>query len=471
MNSEGNIRIAVLMPHAPVLVPGVAGARVRAAGESVDAMSAVARRVVNVRPDALVLITPHAPRGAAGFTLWRGTRVRGNLLAFGAPDLGVDLPSAGGLAQAMEQATVARGLGMARWGDTPLDHGAVVPLWHLVQAGWNGPTVVVGLNEPDSADPVELGAAIAEAAWREGMWVALVASGDMSHRLQQGAPSGFHPRAIEFDRTLIECLARGALRRLRHLDPVLRELAAEDAVDSALVAASAVDWDSQGHRVLSYEGPFGVGYGVAILHDALAEPAGAGEEGHRKRTGKVFVDPSGAALPGIARRSVVAAFRGNGGGPGLKHSGIAAERHAVFVTIRHDDGQLRGCVGDLRPRCVNVAMETWQLARDAAFRDHRFSPVTADELPGLSFEVSVLSPLEEVASTAALDPGRYGVVVEAEDGRRGALLPGIDGLDTVEEQLSLVRRKGGMTATEPVRLWRFTVNQFREATHRERPSP
>jgi AmmeMemoRadiSam system protein A len=469
VNSEGNVLIAVLMPHAPVLVPGVAGARVRAAGESVDAMSAVARRVVDVRPDALVLITPHAPRRGSGFALRWGARVRGNLLDFGAPNLGVDLPSAGGLAQAIEQATMARGLGVARWSDTPLDHGAVVPLWHLAQAGWDGPTVVVGLHESESADPVELGLAIAEATLREELSVAVVASGDMSHRLQQGAPSGFHPRAVEFDRALIECLGTGDLRGLLHLDPDLQALAAEDAVDSALVAASAVGWDDHGHRVLSYQGPFGVGYGVAILHDALADMDVAGKGGRRVGTRMVFVDPSGAALPGIARRSVEAAFRGNGGGPVLKHSGIAAERHAVFVTIRHADGDLRGCVGDLRPRCVNVAMETWQLARDAAFRDHRFSPVTADELPGLSFEVSVLSPLEEVASTAALDPERYGVVVESDDGRRGALLPGIDGLDTVEEQLSMVRRKGGMTATEPVRLWRFTVNKFREATNRERP--
>ena len=176
---------------------------------------------------------------------------------------------------------------------TELDHGAVVPLWHLVDAGWRGPAVLIGLNYPGEPGLVELGEAIAVAARRAGRRVALVASGDMSHRLQPGAPAGFHPRAKEFDGAFIECLRAGDYRKLLDFDSGLSDLAAEDALDSTLVAASAVNWNAAGHEVLSYEGPFGVGYGVAILHHSLPEDA------------PVSTHENGAAkvrLPKLARR-------------------------------------------------------------------------------------------------------------------------------------------------------------------------
>lgn len=82
------------------------------------------------------------------------------------------------------------------------------------------------------------------------------------------SPAGFEPTARSFDRALVGCLRRGDFHALLRLDPRGRDLAAEDAIDSVLVAAAAVDWLGTGHEVLSYEGPFGVGYGVAVLFDA-----------------------------------------------------------------------------------------------------------------------------------------------------------------------------------------------------------
>jgi AMMECR1 domain-containing protein len=80
----------------------------------------------------------------------------------------------------------------------------------------------------------------------------------------------------------------------------------------------------------------------------------------------------------------------------------------------------------------------------------------------LRFEVSVLFPLEEVTSTAELDPQRYGVMLATEDNRRGVLLPDVKGIKTVGQQLATVRRKGGIGEFEPVRIQRFAVKKFRE---------
>ena len=141
---------------------------------------------------------------------------------------------------------------------------------------------------------------------------------------------------------------------------------------------------------------------------------------------------TGKVLSQIARRSIEAAFRSDTEEPAIAVEGILGERHGVFVTIRGRRGKLRGCVGTLTPHFANTA------------------------------EVSVLFPLEEVTSTAELDPRRYGVVLATEDNRRGVLLPDVKGIKTVGQQLTTARHKGGIGEFEPVRIQRFAVKKFRE---------
>lgn len=152
-------------------------------------------------------------------------------------------------------------------------------------------------------------------------------------------------------------------------------------------------------------------------------------------------EPPGNRLPLVARAEVESTLSGvTQPLPGLQNPYLAA-RHGVFVTLRNADGSLRGCVGTLAPKFPNVVEETRRMAREAAFHDSRFPPVQPSEAPGLRFEVSVLHPLEDIGNASQLDPARFGVVVSTSDGRRGALLPGLDGVDTPAEQLSIARRK------------------------------
>lgn len=169
---------------------------------------------------------------------------------------------------------------------------------------------------------------------------------------------------------------------------------------------------------------------------------------------------SGQALPGIARTAVFSALHHLKDSPPRLAEPFLARSSPVFVTIREDNGRLRGCVGTLSARCPTVVEETWRMAREAAFADSRFPPVTPGELDRLRFEVSVLRPLEDVEAPSSLDPQRFGVVVSTPDGRRGALLPQVDGVNTVAEQLTIARRKGGIGPTEPIRIQRFEVSRY-----------
>jgi aromatic ring-opening dioxygenase LigB subunit len=252
-----------LMPHAPIVIPGVAGparARVRA---TTEACRTAARRLLAHSPRTLVVVSPHSPRHPTAFGLWSGDQLRGDLAAFGAPTA-IDLPNDAVTAEAIERE--AARVGVATWAipPRPLDHGALVPLWFLIEAGWWGPTCVASLPfAAPSRSLAAFGRAIHGAI--SGRPSALVASGDMSHRLQPGAPAGYDPHAQEFDRWLRQLVAVGRLESVAAIDANLRELAAEDVADSVLVAAGAIGSERHGCRVLSYEHPFGVGYLVAML--------------------------------------------------------------------------------------------------------------------------------------------------------------------------------------------------------------
>lgn len=230
-------------------------------------MREVGRRVVGLAPDVTVIVSPHAPRHRRGWLVAEDREVAGSFARFGVPDVGASVPAAPRAGEAIVRAA-GRGelpCGSATLGD--LDHGTLVPLWFLAEAGWSGPTVRIALPMRPSHEDCELmGRAIAQAAREAGERWVLLASGDMSHRLQPGAPAGYDPQAHRFDEAVRQLVDRGDYAGIRHIDEELRERAAEDVVDTLEVAAGAVEGDATGHEVLSYEGPFGVGYLVAVLH-------------------------------------------------------------------------------------------------------------------------------------------------------------------------------------------------------------
>jgi len=132
----------------------------------------------------------------------------------------------------------------------------------------------------------------------------------------------------------------------------------------------------------------------------------------------------------------------------------------VFVTLRLD-GALRGCMGSLGARFDDLVQEAMDRACAAAFDDPRFPALRSRELERCTIEVTILNPLEP-ASPDQLDPARYGVEVRDPDGRSAVLLPGIEGVETVERQLELVRRKAGIATNVQVSIRRFTVTHAGE---------
>ena len=135
---------------------------------------------------------------------------------------------------------------------------------------------------------------------------------------------------------------------------------------------------------------------------------------------------------------------------------MKTERAGAFVSI-HENGQLRGCIGTIAPTRKNIADEIISNAIAASTRDPRFNPIRTEELESLEINVDVLSPEEPIDSPDQLDVKRYGVIVE-KGFKRGLLLPDLEGVDTVEDQIAIAKQKAGLDLDENgVSMYRFEV--------------
>jgi len=463
--------LAGLTPHPPVIVPEIGRDRLGEVGATVRAVREWAARIARAAPDALVVVGPHGPALRGAVPVVRCPLVRGSFAAFGEPRVTIEWPCDLELAGAVLEAAADEGVsavgldeaGVRRNQGTPgLDHGTMVPLYFLREAKVRAPLVQVGLALLPYRDLFRFGTAVAAAARTAGRRAVVIASGDLSHRLIPGAPAGYHPRGKEFDRELVAALGRADAQALFSLDPDLIEAAGECGLRPAFVLLGSLAGRRVTAEVLSYEGPFGVGYAVISLEpepEDAARCGAAGEAGERDGTGEA--DGTGESYPvRLARRSLEHYVRGLGVLPLPDDAPAELLRPAATFVSLKKGGRLRGCIGTLQPTQETAAQEILYAAISAATRDPRFSPVTPGELPDLTVSVDILTPAEPVDGPRQLDPRRYGVIVRRGP-HSGLLLPDLEGVDTVEEQLDIACRKAGINPGDPgIELFRFEVVRY-----------
>lgn len=482
---------AFAVPHPPLVVPGVGHGREKDIAATVAAYEEVASRVGALQPDTLVISSPHTTSYLDYLHIAPGRGARGDFRDFGDRADGSDVAYDQDFVRELARSAGAAGIPAGTRGekDPALDWGVLVPL-HFIQRRASGYRVVrMGLAGFSPIEHYRLGRCVQEVAERLGRRVVYVASGDLSHKLAADGPYGFAPDGPVFDEAVCAALGTGSFLDLLTMDPGLCERAAECGLRSFQIMAGALDATPVRAELLSYEGPFGVGYGIAAFEaagPAGSDPSRAFEPAYlawherqladTRAAEDVYVCLARASLEHYVRtgRRLEVARGAEGAASGLAEaavgmapelaSGLAelppelTERRAgAFVSLKKN-GQLRGCIGTIAPTRASLAEEIVENAVSAGCHDPRFSPVRADELPELVYDVDVLGEPEPVESRDQLDPARYGVIVSTPDGRRGLLLPALDGVDTVDEQLHIAARKGGISLGEKgVRLERFEV--------------
>ena len=268
----GSIVFAGIAPHPPLLVPEVGGGRIEQVAQSQGALREFSRRLINTNPETIVVISPHSPLDPRVFTARSINDLAGDFREFYAPAVRLTFPNDLEMVEAIKPAAAAEGVELGLLDPAyPLDHGALVPLYYLHEAGWRGPIVVIGFTLQSNEKHLAFGRAIARAASAINRRVALVASGDLSHRLAVDGPYDYEPTAHLFDEQVVDAIARGDPSSVINIDPDLRARAGECGYRSIVIALGTVGETLRDHQVLSYEGPFGVGYMVAVLLEMKTE--------------------------------------------------------------------------------------------------------------------------------------------------------------------------------------------------------
>ena len=450
-----------MVPHPPLIVPEVGRGGEKVVEETIQSYLKAAEFIRDLAPDTIVLSSPHSIIYADYLHVSPGSHAEGDLGMFGAPqvsfDVDYDEELSSGICKLAEAALIPAGYEGER--DKSLDHGTMVPLYFIRQKYTDFKLVRLGISGISLEEHYRLGKIISEAADILGRRVMYVASGDLSHKLQDDGPYGFDKAGPEYDAKIMDVMGSGDFGELLRFDPKLCDDAAECGHRSFVMMAGALD----GKRVeavrLSHQDVTGVGYGICTYKVT-------GEDSTRRFLESFIED----------KRTEVAARKSNED-PFVALARLTAETYVryhtlpelpedlpaemtgrkagVFVTL-HIGESLRGCIGTISPVRKSIADEIRANAVSACSRDPRFNEVRPAELDLITYSVDVLGDAEDIDSESELDVKRYGVIVTNGD-RRGLLLPDLDGVDTVAEQVAIARSKAGIGMHEPVKLQRFEV--------------
>ncbi len=463
---------AFVLPHPPLAVAGVGRGEEAKISTTLAGYREVARRIASLEPETVVVSSPHATAYYDYIHISPGAHASGDFSNFGDPDDEVSVDYDEELVNVICQQAAAVGLPAGIEGERGSsltdDHGTMVPLSFVQAAGVRCPIVRIGISGLSPLDHYDLGRCVARAAGKLDRRVVWLASGDLSHKLSEASPYGYSPDGPVFDEVMCEAFSSGDFLRLLTVDHGLCERAAECGLRSFQMMAGSLDGRSVSAELISHEGPFGIGYGVAAFVPTGADPDRRFGERYREIHARRIAEVRAAEDPwvGVARASAESWVRSRRRlevPDDLPQSlrdripeELLATRAGCFCSVKKN-GELRGCIGTTSPTRGCLAQEIADNAVSAVSRDPRFDPVTPDELDELVYDVDVLDEPQGIAGTDELDPRRYGVIVSAADGRRGLLLPDLDGVDTVDKQVSIARRKGGIGPDEPVSLQRFEV--------------
>ena len=455
------ITAGFMVPHPPMIVPEIGRGSEQQVRDTIRAYERVADEIAALRPETVIITSPHSVMYSDWFHISPGEGAEGSFASFRAPDVKFDEKYDRELVKEICRLADAEDFPAGTPGerDPALDHGTMVPLWFIRNKYKEGKIVRIGLSGLPLIDHYRLGQLIQKAADNTGRRVCFVASGDLSHKLKDYGPYGFAKEGPEYDERIMDVMGRAAFGELFDFDEGFCERAAECGHRSFVIMAGAFDGLAVKAERLMHQDVTGVGYGICTFYpegkddsrrflEARLESMEK-EAADRRLSCDEYVRLAYASVDAyVTRRDIISVPEG-------LPDELTKGRAGAFVSI-HEHGALRGCIGTIAPARASLAEEIIHNAISASARDPRFAPVKPEELPWLEISVDVLGEPEDIDSKDMLDVKRYGVIVTS-GRKRGLLLPDLDGVDTVDQQIDIARQKAGIHRFEKYSLQRFEV--------------
>lgn len=462
----GRISGFFAMPHPPIVIPEVGRGEERKIKDTTDACYKIAEEIVSIEPDTIIIVTSHGPLFRDAISLSYENAIDGDLRNFAAPqvkfNLNIDIALTDQIINYAQKENISTvkitGDFAYQYGlNYELDHGTMVPLYFINKKFTDYKLVHITYGLLPKIQLYRFGMCIKKAVEDMDVDAVFIASGDLSHRLSKDGPYEYSPYGKKFDEELISLLQAGDVAGVFNMDETTVKNAGECGLRSYYIMLGAMDGNEIRGELLAYEGTFGVGYMTMKFsvnptgRDTLSELAGEIKEKHLEK-----IREEKDLYIKLARESLTH-YIVNGDylePPSYVPEEMLKNRRGVFVSIKKN-GNLRGCIGTIRPVTENIAQEIIRNAVEAGVYDPRFSPVEEDELPELEFSVDVLTePVK--ANKEELDPKKYGVIVRSGH-KTGVLLPNLEGVDTVEEQLRIALQKAGISPDEDYDIEKFEV--------------
>jgi len=465
-----NILAAFLLPHPPLIIKEVGRGQEKGIEKTRMAYEQVSQKINELKPDTIIIISPHSIMYSDYFHISPGSVAHGDFSNFGAGKSGsINVEYDQDFVRDLSDRALEQGIMAGTQGEKgkALDHGALVPLAMIQEHYRDFKVVRIGISGQSVVQHYRFGKIITETAKALNRKVVLIASGDMSHKLLEEGPYGYAPEGPIFDKKIQQIVASGDFGELMKIKGSFCEGAAECGYRPLVVLAGSLDGKEVDSKMLSYEGPFGVGYLVASFLPLGDNPnrhfdlAFEKQEKTRLEKEQTKEDP----FVQLARKSLEAKIKEKREiaideiPKELLNEELTNKKAGVFVTLKKH-GELRGCIGTTFPIQKSIGAEILHNAISAGLEDPRFESVSIEELPYLEYSVDVLGNSEAAPSMDSLDPIEYGVIVES-GFRKGLLLPNLEGIDTPEKQVSIALQKAGIKDGDPYTMKRFKVTRHK----------
>lgn len=456
-----SIKAGFILPHPPLIIPEIGRGEQIKIQKTSDAYHNIAKQIAEIKPDTIIAATPHSIMYSDYIHISPGKGAKGSFREFGHEDISVKAEYDVELIAEISKEAEAQGIpaGILGGKNKSLDHGVMVPLYFVNKYYNDYKLIRISVSGLPHLEHYKFGKCIGEACEKSGKTIVFIGSGDLSHMLKDEGPYGYREEGPIFDREVTKAMKTGNFLEFLKFDEDFCESAAECGLRSFIIMAGALNGKSVSPELLSYEGPFGVGYAVAAFNVL--------ENDERRRFDEIYLKNEAERVESLkseedeyvrlARRTLESYVinRKIMQRPDNLSNDLINNRAGVFVSLKLD-GYLRGCIGTVSPTTRSIADEIIQNAISAGAEDPRFPPVSEEELKRLVYSVDVLGDAEKIQSIDELNSEKYGVIVSGGN-KRGLLLPNLEGVGTAEEQVSIALKKAGILPEEGYKLERFEV--------------
>lgn len=458
------------MPHPPLIIPTVGKGEEKTIQNTIDACNKVGEEISKLKPETVVIITPHGTMFSDAIAISNEEYIKGDFSQF--RDFGthiegtIDKEFNEELINICERENIsAAGVDsnlLRRFNrDYELDHGAMIPMYFINKYYKDYKIVHITYAALSDIELYKFGMAIRETANNLNKKIVFIASGDLSHRLTEDGPYEYSPEGAKFDKTLLDNLQKGNVLDVFNMDKYVVECAGECGLRSVFIMLGAMDKEKVKGELLSYEGPFGVGYGVMSFDNELKNDSTLESLINMKKENLNKKVLSSNPYVKLARESLNHYYSSGHlmQKPSNLPKELSEEKGGVFVSLKKFNN-LRGCIGTFLPTTDSIAEEIITNAVQAAIYDPRFPRVTEDELSDIEISVDVLDRPHKTTKED-LDPKEYGIIV-SQGQKRGLLLPDLEGVDSVENQIKIACDKAGINPNGDYEIERFKVTRYKE---------